>query len=82
MYRVMTGGRSKKPPRLGVDTVILDIEDGVALNRKEEAARPILEALCKVDFGRSECLVRINPLRDNRGVRDLEIILPAMPAGW
>jgi citrate lyase beta subunit len=71
----------EKASGLGVDTVILDIEDGVALNRKEEAAGLILEALCKVDFGRSECLVRINPLRDNRGARDLEVILPAMPLG-
>ncbi len=72
----------EKAATLGVDTVILDIEDGVALNRKEEAANQILEALCKVDFGRSECLVRINPLRENRGTRDLEIILRAMPDGF
>jgi citrate lyase beta subunit len=71
----------EKTSGLGVDTAILDIEDGVALNRKETAADLILEALGKVDFGRSERLVRINPLRDNRGKRDLEIILPAMPAG-
>lgn len=71
----------EKASGLGVDTVILDIEDGVALNRKEEAASLILEALCKVEFGHSECLVRINPLRDNRGMRDLEVILPAMPSG-
>ena len=71
----------EKAATLGVDTVILDIEDGVALNRKEEAASLILEAISGVDFGRSECLVRINPLRDNRGVRDLEVILPAMPVG-
>ena len=71
----------EKAATLGVDTVILDIEDGVALNRKEEAASLILEAISGVDFGRSECLVRINPLRDSRGVRDLEVILPAMPVG-
>ncbi len=71
----------EKAASLGVDSIILDIEDGVALNRKEDAANLILEALGGMEFGRSERLVRINPLRDNRGKRDLEIILPALPDG-
>jgi citrate lyase beta subunit len=71
----------EKAAGLGVDSIMLDIEDGVALNRKEEAAETIAAALGSVNFGRSECLVRINPVRDNRGERDLEIILPALPDG-
>jgi citrate lyase beta subunit len=71
----------EKAAALGADTLMLDIEDGVALNRKAEAAQTIASALGTVDFGRSERLVRINPVRGNRGEEDLEIILPAMPQG-
>ena len=71
----------EKAAALGADTLMLDIEDGVALNRKAEAAQTIAAALGTVDFGRSERLVRINPVRGNRGEKDLEIILPAMPQG-
>jgi citrate lyase beta subunit len=71
----------EKAAGLGVDSLILDIEDGVALNRKDEAAVNIHAALGSMDFGRSERLVRINPCRENRGEQDLEAILPALPDG-
>jgi citrate lyase beta subunit len=71
----------EKAAGLGVDSLILDIEDGVALNRKDEAAVNIRAALGSVDFGRSERLIRINPCRENRGEQDLEAILPALPDG-
>jgi citrate lyase beta subunit len=71
----------EKAAGLEVDSLILDIEDGVALNHKDEAAVNIPAALGSVDFGRSERLVRINPCRENRGEQDLEAILPALPDG-
>jgi citrate lyase beta subunit len=71
----------EKAAGLGVDSLILDIEDGVALNRKDEAAVNIPAVLGSMDFGRSERLVRINPCRENRGEQDLEAILPALPDG-
>jgi citrate lyase beta subunit len=71
----------EKASTMGADCLILDIEDGVALNQKDEAAVIIADALTSVNFGRSERLVRINPVRNNRGERDLEIILPSQLDG-
>jgi citrate lyase beta subunit len=43
------------------DTLILDLEDGVAINQKEVARTTVGAALREVDFGRRERLVRLNP---------------------
>jgi citrate lyase beta subunit len=71
----------EKAAGLGADSLMLDIEDGVALGRKDVAAETIARALTSVNFGRSERLVRINPVRGDRGERDMEIILPSLPDG-
>lgn len=71
----------EKAATLSADVLLLDIEDGVALSRKEEAAATIAGVLNEVDFGGSERLVRINSVRGDRGERDLEVILPALPDG-
>lgn len=68
-----------KAAGLDVDGVILDLEDGVAVNRKDEARGTILEALKTVDFGRSERLVRINPFYTQRAEHDLAAVLPGKP---
>lgn len=68
-----------KAAGLDVDGVILDLEDGVAANRKDEARGVILEALKTVDFGRSERLVRINPFYTQRTEHDLAAVLPGKP---
>ncbi len=47
---------------LGVDSIVMDLEDGVALNRKAEARATIAAALRELDFGRSERVVRLNPI--------------------
>jgi hypothetical protein len=52
----------RKATTLGVDCICMDIEDGVAFQRKAEARQTILQALAELDFGRSERLVRINAL--------------------
>jgi citrate lyase beta subunit len=44
----------------GVDCICMDMEDGVALNRKSEARRTIAAALRELTFSRSEKLARIN----------------------
>jgi citrate lyase beta subunit len=55
--------RSKleKAARLGADSVILDLEDGVARSRKAEARAAAAQALSEIDFGQTERLVRVNP---------------------
>lgn len=50
----------EKGAGLGVDSIIMDLEDAIAFNNKEVARHSVAEALREVDFGRSEKLVRIN----------------------
>jgi len=71
----------EKAAGLGADCVCLDIEDGVALNRKAEARAAIVDVLTRVDFGRSERLVRINPVGSGLENDDLAAVLPAHPDG-
>lgn len=68
-----------KSAALGLDGAILDLEDGVAFNRKDEARVSIRKALECVDFGRTERLVRINPLYSGRAEEDLYAVLPGRP---
>ena len=39
---------------LGVDCICMDMEDGVAVNKKAEARATIAKALRELDFGKSE----------------------------
>ena len=63
----------------GADSVILDLEDGVAFNKKDEARQGTLQALTILDFGRSERMVRINPLYSGRAEEDLRVVLAGKP---
>ncbi|RMF80294.1 MAG: CoA ester lyase [Chloroflexi bacterium] len=71
----------EKGAALNVDAVIMDLEDGVALNHKAAARQTIVEALHEVDFGHTERLVRVNPVGSGFDVDDLALILPARPDG-
>ncbi len=71
----------QKAISLGVDCICMDIEDGVAANRKTEARATIRQALQELDFGHSERLVRINPAGSGREAADLQAVLPARPEG-
>ncbi|HWQ84694.1 MAG TPA: CoA ester lyase [Anaerolineales bacterium] len=70
-----------KASTLEVDCICLDMEDGVALNRKLEARQRIAQALVEQDFGRAERLVRINPTGSGLELADLAEVLPAHPDG-
>ena len=50
----------EKALTLPVDSVILDMEDGVALGRKQEARATVAHALSTLDFGPRERIVRVN----------------------
>jgi citrate lyase beta subunit len=69
----------EKAAGLGVDGMILDLEDGVSENRKDEARLIIAQALKTFDFGQSERLVRINPFYTGRAEADLEAVLSSRP---
>lgn len=65
----------------GVDSVIMDLEDGVALGEKDAARASIRTALDEVDFGRTERLVRINGVQSPWFMDDLGAVLPGHPDG-
>lgn len=52
--------RLEKATQLDVDSVVFDLEDGVAPNDKSEARDVINNALATLDFGHRERLVRVN----------------------
>jgi citrate lyase subunit beta-like protein len=66
---------------LGVDCICMDMEDGVALNRKSEARATIAKALQDLDFGASEKLARINAVDSGLEKDDVEAVLPYRPDG-
>jgi citrate lyase beta subunit len=59
----------------------MDMEDGVALNRKAVARSTILSALQNLDFGSSERLARINAVGSGFEHLDLWEVLPGKPDG-
>lgn len=70
-----------KATTLEVDCICMDIEDGVAQNRKAEARKTIQEALKSINFGGSERLVRLNPVSSRFIDEDLENIITSKPDG-
>ena len=66
----------------GADSVILDLEDGVAANRKMAARETITSCLQTLDFGGSERLVRVNPVSSELHQGDVEATLPGRPDGY
>ncbi|HEX9618042.1 MAG TPA: CoA ester lyase [Anaerolineales bacterium] len=71
----------RKATTLGVDCICMDMEDGVAVNRKVEARKTIVDALQYLDFGASERLARINAVGSGLEAEDLTAVLPARPDG-
>lgn len=64
----------------GADSILLDLEDAVALNQKD-AARILVRNMIKViDFYDAEVCVRINHLSTPFGLADLEAIVPLQPS--
>jgi citrate lyase subunit beta / citryl-CoA lyase len=56
------------------DGIILDLEDAVAPDKKDEARYLVRNALRGIDFYGAERMVRIN--QGERGIRDLDFIIP------
>lgn len=66
---------------LGVDCICMDMEDGVALNRKAEARATIVRALQELNFDASEKLARINAVGSGLEQDDIRAVLPHRPDG-
>ncbi|XP_045195106.2 citramalyl-CoA lyase, mitochondrial-like isoform X2 [Mercenaria mercenaria] len=67
----------KKIQILEVDCAVMDCEDGVAANRKVEARETIRRMLDTLDFGHTECVVRVNAVSSGLMEEDLHVILQA-----
>ncbi len=74
----------EKGAALNVDSIIMDLEDGVALNQKQIARETVAEALRDVPFGQTERLVRINPVNENLPLwrEDIEATIESNPDGY
>ncbi|XP_072884786.1 citramalyl-CoA lyase, mitochondrial isoform X1 [Hemitrygon akajei] len=67
----------QKIPNLHVDCAVLDCEDGVALNRKEDARQTIAKVLSQPQVGHTDLCVRINSVSSGLAELDMEAILPS-----
>ena len=68
-----------KAAQSATDCVILELEDGVALNRKDEARVTVVEALRALDFGNRERVVRVNAIGTPFFREDMLQCVPAKP---
>ncbi len=75
------GHKIRKAITLGVDSICMDLEDGVAAGKKQIARQTIVDALTTLDFAHSEKLVRINAIESGLAEEDLETIVPHRPHG-
>ena len=69
----------EKSTTLGVDCICMDMEDGVAMSRKSEARAIIAQAMKELDFGESECCIRINSVGSGLESYDLVAALATNP---
>ena len=69
----------EKAATLGVDSVCMDMEDGVAIARKTEARAVIAQAMKELGFGRSERCIRINSVGSGFEKFDLAAAVAANP---
>ena len=61
----------------GPDSIMLDLEDSVAMAEKDAARLLVYNALRTVDYGDTEMVVRINPLSTPYGKKDVEAVVKA-----
>jgi len=64
----------------GADSILLDLEDAVALNQKDAARTLVRNMMEVIDFYDTEVCVRINHLSTPFGMADLEEIVPLQPS--
>lgn len=72
----------QKARQLDVDSIVMDLEDGVALSQKEEARKVVVQAFQELDFGPRERLIRINPPRTSYAQKDLQSTIHVKPDGY
>lgn len=76
------GGNEKiaaKAMEMKVDSLILDLEDAVRIEKKAEAREHVASILRVKQFGRKEKVVRVNSIGTEFWEEDLEKIVPCLP---
>ncbi len=71
----------EKALALPADSLILDLEDSVTPENKEAVRDHVCNWVANADFGKKECLVRINPKDTPWGEDDLVAIMGVLPDG-
>ena len=61
----------------GADSIMLDLEDSVTLAEKDAARLLVYNALKTINYGKTEMVVRINPLSTPFGRKDVEAVVKA-----
>ena len=63
----------------GADSILLDLEDSIALTEKDAARILVRNMIKSIDFYNAEVTVRINHISTPFGICDLEHIVPVQP---
>lgn len=71
----------RKVKDLAADVVILDLEDAVAPEAKDEARNRAAEMMGEGMFGQRQVMVRLNDMKRDCGAADAAAICPMKPAG-
>jgi citrate lyase subunit beta/citryl-CoA lyase len=66
---------------IAADVLLLNLEDGIDISKKDAARTNIVNTLNNMDFGDHEVVVRINDPGTETGRRDLAAIVPLSPDG-
>lgn len=61
----------------GPDSIMLDLEDSVTMAEKDAARLLVHNALKTIDYGKTEMVVRVNPLNTPYGKKDVEAVVKA-----
>ncbi len=71
-----------KATTLDADSIVMDLEDGVAFSQKEAARAVVLASLQTLDFGPRERVVRLNPVGSGLEQADLDATVAGRPDAY
>src|ERR1035437_6094344 len=80
LYMPGSNGRAlEKAKTIGADALILDLEDSVAPDQKEQARAQVAGAVKGGGYGGRELIIRINPLTTAVGREDMAVAAAVGP---
>ena len=69
----------EKAREIPADALILDLEDAVAPDAKEEARAQVVQAVTQGGYGKREIVIRVNGLDTPWGIEDIKAAVKAAP---